>query len=55
MIYWQKFLDVINDTGESVEDVLNDFVDYCTDIPLCWKVDKDKIIKEFMEDRYEKK
>lgn len=52
---YDKFLDVINDTGESVEDVLNDFIDYCIDIQLCVKMDKDKIINEFMEDRYEKK
>lgn len=52
---YDKLLDAINDTGETMEDVLNDFIDYCTDIPLCVKSDKDKIIKEFMEDRYEKK
>lgn len=52
---YDKFLDAINDTGESIEDVLNDFVDYCVDIPFCMKSDKEKIIKEFMEDRYEKK
>lgn len=52
---YDKLLDAINDTGESIEDILNDFVDYCIDVPLCKKSDKEKIIKEFMEDRYEKK
>ena len=52
---YDKLLDVINDSDENLEDVLNDFIDYCIDIPLCMKVDKKKIIKEFMEDRYEKK
>lgn len=49
-----KLLNAIND-GESLEDVLSGFVDYCIDVSLCMKSDKDKIIKEFMEDRYEKK
>lgn len=52
---YDKLLDAINDTGESIEDILNDFVDYCVDTPFCKKSDKEKIIKEFMEDRYEKK
>lgn len=53
-IPYDKLLNAIND-GESLEDVLSGFIDYCIDVPLCKKSDKEKIIKEFMEDRYEKK
>ena len=50
-----KLLNAINGTGETLEDILSDFVDYYISVPLGMKLDKGKIIEKFMEDRYEKK
>lgn len=47
----EKLLDIINNTGESLEDILSDFVDFYISVPLGMKLDKQKIIKKFMETR----
>lgn len=48
-IPYDKFLNAINGTGETLEDILSDFVDYYISVPLGMKLDKEKIINEFLK------
>lgn len=48
-IPYDNFLNAINGTGETLEDILSDFVDYYISVPLGMKLDKEKIINEFLK------
>ena len=47
----RKLLDAINNTGEELEDILSEFLDFYISVPLGIKLDKKKIIEKFMEER----
>lgn len=46
-----KFLNLINSEKDEIKDILSDFLEYYFNVPLDIKLDKDKIIEGFLNER----
>lgn len=47
----ENLLSVINEDSESLEDILTDFLEYYLNVPLSIKLDKNRIIKEYIKEK----